>query len=100
MSAPFVFMVLNFVHPAGHPRVEGRPGGAASSPPSATIRSRPRSTRPRSCASRPQDKLAEYETKLKDADAEIKKMVDGMRADAEADKARILDERRDARPRR
>jgi len=38
-----------------------------------------------------QDKLAEYETKLKDADAEIKKLVDGMRADAEADKVRILD---------
>ena len=37
-----------------------------------------------------QDKLSEYETKLKDADAEIKKLVDGIRTDAEADKARIL----------
>ena len=37
-----------------------------------------------------QDKLNEYETKLKDADAEIKKLVDGIRTDAEADKARIL----------
>jgi len=38
-----------------------------------------------------QDKLTEYESKLKDADSEIKKLVDGMRADAEADKIRILD---------
>jgi len=37
-----------------------------------------------------QDKLTEYETKLKDADAEIKKLVDGIRTDAEADKVRIL----------
>jgi F-type H+-transporting ATPase subunit b len=38
-----------------------------------------------------QEKLAEYETKLKDADAEIKKLVDGIRTDAEADKVRILE---------
>ena len=37
-----------------------------------------------------QDKLAEYDVKLKDADAEIKKLVEGIRTDAEADKARIL----------
>ncbi|MBA3455489.1 MAG: ATP synthase F0 subunit B [Deltaproteobacteria bacterium] len=37
-----------------------------------------------------QDKLTEYEVKLKDADSEIRKLVEGMRADAEADKARIL----------
>jgi F-type H+-transporting ATPase subunit b len=37
------------------------------------------------------DKLAEYESRLKDADSEIKKLVEGMRADAEADKARILE---------
>jgi F0F1-type ATP synthase membrane subunit b/b' len=36
------------------------------------------------------DKLAEYETRLKDADAQIKKLADDMRADAEADKVRIL----------
>jgi F-type H+-transporting ATPase subunit b len=35
-------------------------------------------------------KLAEYETRVKDLDSEIKKLVDGIRADAEADKARIL----------
>jgi F-type H+-transporting ATPase subunit b len=37
------------------------------------------------------DKLAEYEARLKDADAEIKQLVEGMRKDAEADKVRILE---------
>lgn len=36
------------------------------------------------------DKLAEYETRLKAADAEIQQLVAGMRADAEAEKTRIL----------
>jgi F-type H+-transporting ATPase subunit b len=36
-------------------------------------------------------KLAEYETRIKDVDAEVKKLVDGIRADADADKARILE---------
>jgi len=35
-------------------------------------------------------KLKDYETRIKDVDAEIQKLVDGIRADAEADKARIL----------
>ena len=38
-----------------------------------------------------QQKLTEYETRIKDVDAEVKKLVDGIRADAEADKARILE---------
>lgn len=36
------------------------------------------------------DKLAEYETRLKAADAEIAQLVQGMRTDAESDKKRIL----------
>jgi F-type H+-transporting ATPase subunit b len=36
-------------------------------------------------------KLAEYETRIKDVDDEVKKLVDGIRADAEADKKRILE---------
>lgn len=36
-------------------------------------------------------KLAEYETRIKDVDAEVKMLVDGIRADAEADKKRILE---------
>ena len=35
-------------------------------------------------------KLAEYETRTANLDSEIKKLVDGIRADADADKARIL----------
>lgn len=38
-----------------------------------------------------QQKLTEYETRIKDVDAEVKKLVDGIRADAEADKKRILE---------
>jgi F0F1-type ATP synthase membrane subunit b/b' len=36
-------------------------------------------------------KLAEYETRIKDVDSEIKALVDGIRKDAEADKIRILE---------
>ena len=36
-------------------------------------------------------KLAEYEARVKGLDSEIKKLVDGIRADAEADRARILE---------
>jgi F-type H+-transporting ATPase subunit b len=37
-------------------------------------------------------KLAEYEARVKGLDDEIKQLVDGIRADAEADKARILEQ--------
>lgn len=37
------------------------------------------------------DKLAEYETRIKDVDLEVKKLVDGIRADADSDKKRILE---------
>ena len=36
-------------------------------------------------------KLAEFETRIKGVDAEIKALVDGIRKDAETDKARILE---------
>jgi len=36
-------------------------------------------------------RLSEYETRIKDVDSEVKKLVDGIRADAEADKKRILE---------
>ena len=35
-------------------------------------------------------KLVEYETRIKDVDDEVRKLVEGIRADAEADKKRIL----------
>ena len=37
-------------------------------------------------------KLKDYETRIKDLDSEIQKLVDGIRADAEADKKRILEQ--------
>src|SRR5262249_18019731 len=36
------------------------------------------------------DKLAEYEARLKDADEQIKQLVEGMRVDAKNEEARIL----------
>jgi len=38
-----------------------------------------------------QQKLTDYEARIKNVDDEVKKLVDGIRADAEADKARILE---------
>lgn len=38
-----------------------------------------------------QKKLSEYEARISGLDAEVKKLVEGIRADAEADKARILE---------
>jgi F0F1-type ATP synthase membrane subunit b/b' len=38
-----------------------------------------------------QQKLTEYEARIKNVDDEVKKLVDGIRADADADKARILE---------
>ena len=39
-----------------------------------------------------QKKLEEYEARIKNVDGEIKKLVDGIRADAQADKNRILEQ--------
>jgi F-type H+-transporting ATPase subunit b len=89
MSAPFVLMALNFailmfilwktLRPAGHKLAADRHDQIkVALDEAAKLRKQA------------QDKLAEYDTKLKDADSEIKKMVEGMRVDAEADKARIL----------
>jgi F0F1-type ATP synthase membrane subunit b/b' len=89
MSAPFVLMALNFailmfilwktLRPAGHKLAAERHDQIkVALDEAAKLRKQA------------QDKLAEYETKLKDADSEIQKMVEGMRVDAEADKARIL----------
>lgn len=36
-------------------------------------------------------KLADYETRIKDVDSEVKQLIEGIRADAEADKKRILE---------
>ncbi len=90
MSPPFVFMVLNFLLLLGILIWKGKP---AVSQMAAERHDQIKTALDEAAKLRQQaaDKLAEYETKLKDADAEIKKMVEGMKKDAETDKARILD---------
>jgi len=90
MGAPFIFMILNFVlflillawkaKPAmeklavdRHDQIKTALDEAAKLRKQAA------------------DRLEEYQTRLSKADAEITAMVDGLRADAEADKKRILE---------
>jgi F-type H+-transporting ATPase subunit b len=88
-SPPFVFMLLNFalllgilawkLRPVGHKVAEDRHDQIK--------RALEEAARLRKQAA---DKLAEYELRLKDADAEIKKLVEGMRTDAKNEELRIL----------
>jgi F0F1-type ATP synthase membrane subunit b/b' len=89
MSPPFVFMLLNFGILLF---ILGKFGGPVARK-SAEERHDQIKTALDEAAKLRDDaekKLAEYETRIKDVDAEVKKLVDGIRADAEADKARIL----------
>lgn len=90
MSPPFVFMVLNFLLLLGILIWKGKP---AVTQMAADRHDQIKTALDEAAKLRQQaaDKLAEYEAKLKDADVEIQKMVEGMKKDAEADKARILD---------
>jgi F-type H+-transporting ATPase subunit b len=90
MSAPFIFMVLNFVLLLIILAWKAKP---AIEKLAADRHDQIKTALDEAAKLRRQaaDKLAEYESRLKDADSEIKKMVEGMRADAEADKARILE---------
>lgn len=89
MSAPFIYMVLNF---ALLLFILMKYGGPAAKNAAASRHDQIKTALDEAAKLREQAaaKLAEYETRLKDADTEIKKMVEGMRADAEADKKRIL----------
>jgi F-type H+-transporting ATPase subunit b len=90
MSAPFVFMVLNFLllfailawkgGPVARKAAEERHDQIKSALDEAA-----------KLRTQAQTKLSELESKLKSADDEIKAMVEGIRKDAEADKVRILD---------
>ena len=90
MNAPFILMFVNFgilliilakfAGPAARKMAETRSDQIKNA--------LDESARLRQEAS---DKLDEYKTKLADADAQINKMVDDMRAVAEADKNRILE---------
>ena len=89
MSPPFILMVVNFIILLG---ILAKFGGPAARNLASTRSDQIRdaleeSARLRQAAA---DKLAEYQAKLAAADAEILDMVGKMRADAEADKARIV----------
>lgn len=89
MSPPFIFMLINFgllliilakfAAPAGKKLAEERHDLIKNALDEAA-----------KLRKQAQEKLTEYETRLKDADSEIKKLVEGLRTDAEADKQRIL----------
>ena len=90
MSAPFVFMLLNFGvlllilakwgRPAARKAAEERHDLIKTALDEAA------KLREQAAA-----KLAEYESRIKNVDAEVQKLVDGIRADAAADKQRILE---------
>jgi F-type H+-transporting ATPase subunit b len=88
-SPPFVFMLLNFALLLGLLAWKLRPVGqkVAEERHDLIKTALEEAAKLRKQAA---DKLAEYELRLKDADAEIKKLVDGMRVDAENEKQRIL----------
>lgn len=90
MSAPFIFMILNFVILLA---VLAKWGSPAARKIAAERHDQIKSALDEAAKLRKQaaDKLAEYEAKLKAADVEIAKLVEGMRVDAEADKKRILE---------
>jgi F-type H+-transporting ATPase subunit b len=91
MSPPFIFMIANFAilmwilvkygAPAARKVAEDRHDQIKNAlDEAAKLRDQAKA------------KLAEYDTRLMGLDAEIAKLVDGIRADAEADKARILEQ--------
>ncbi len=90
MSAPFIFMVLNFVLLLIVLAWKGKP---AIEKLAADRHDQIKTALEEAARLREQAKkrLEEYGEKLQAADAEIKAMIEGMRADAEADKKRILE---------
>jgi F-type H+-transporting ATPase subunit b len=90
MSPPFVLMLLNFGILL---IILGKYGGPVARKLAAERHDAIKTALDEAAALKKQaaDKLAEYEARIKDVDAEVKKLVDGIRADAEADKKRILE---------
>jgi F-type H+-transporting ATPase subunit b len=88
-SPPFIFMLINFALLLGILAWKGRPVAHEIA---AERHDQIKSALDEAAKLRKQaqDKLAEYESRLKDADAQITQMVEGMRADAENEKQRIL----------
>ena len=90
MSAPFVLMLLNF---GVLLLILAKWGGPAARKVAQERHDAIKTALDEAAKLREQaaQKLAEYETRIKDVDTEVKKLVDGIRADAEADKKRILE---------
>lgn len=90
MSAPFLFMLLNFGILLF---ILGKYGGPAARKIAQERHDQIKTALDEAAKLREQaqQKLTEYETRIKDVDLEVKKLVDGIRADAEADKKRILE---------
>ena len=88
MSAPFIFMILNF---AVLLALLSKYGGPAARKLAAERHDQIKTALDEAARLRKQaaDKLAEYEGRLKAADAEIAELVAGMKRDAEAEAARI-----------
>ena len=88
-SPPFIFMLLNFAILLGLLAWKGKPVAEkiASDRHDLIKTALDEAAKLRAQAAA---KLAQYEARLKEADAEIKQLVDGMRVDAENEKARIL----------
>jgi F-type H+-transporting ATPase subunit b len=90
MSAPFIFMLLNFGILLF---ILAKFGGPAARKLAQDRHDQIKTALDEAAKLREQaaKKLAEYETRIKDVDDEVKKLVDGIRSDAEADKKRILE---------
>ncbi|MDB4953078.1 MAG: H+transporting two-sector ATPase subunit [Myxococcales bacterium] len=89
MSAPFILMLVNFGILL---IILGKYGGPVASKLARDRHDQIKTALDEAASLRKQaaDKLAEYEKRIKDVDLEVKKLIDGIRADAESDKARIL----------
>jgi len=90
MSAPFLFMLLNFGLLL---LILGKYGGPVARKMAEERHDQIKTALDEAAKLRDQaaKKLAEYETRIKDVDSEVKKLVEGIRADAEADKKRIME---------
>lgn len=90
MSPPFVFMLINFGLLLLILAKYGRPTATklAEERHDQIKAALDEAAKLRDAAAK---KLADYEARIKGVDDEIKKLVDGIRADAEADKVRILE---------
>jgi F0F1-type ATP synthase membrane subunit b/b' len=89
-SPPFIFMLLNFAVLLGLVAWKGWPIARKTAEERHDL-IKNALEEAASLRAQAADKLAEYESRLKRADAEIAKLVEGMRSDAENERKRILE---------